>query len=305
MIAGRYTTMVKHQRVTSTAFLMGASCFIVLLLFLTSFLREYTRPSLYPIYNMITYANHTLIDVSNNNYSSDMPTYANRTLIDVSNNYNSYDMPTYANHTLIDVSNNYYSSDIVEVKQFYSLTRNHSTKLTRIHSAPVWKNYKHRVVSHCERDINGVVIVIRELNRARPTHGGSSFRIISMSYSLLQTCSFDDYFNGTYVAFCFLDLTGCSNITIDLMYVDYMAYTDTRRPRNKLLWEKTIYGTNCYSEPVTRRQVVPSVSLQRRMELQNLMIWRTTKGSHKLFIRDKTNKKLQQYKIVEESNLCK
>ena len=257
--------MVKHQRVTSTAFLMGASCFFILLLFLTSILQEYTWPILYPIYNS----------------------------------------PTYANHTLIDVGNNYYSCDIVEVKQFYRLTRNHSTKFTRNHSAPVWKDYIHRVVSHCERDINGVVIVISELKRARPTHGGSSFLIMSMSYSLLQTCSFDDYFNGTYIAFCFLDRTGCSNITIDLMYVDYMAYTDTRHPRNKLLWEKSICGTNCYSEQVTRRHVFPPVSLQRRVELQNLMTWRITKGSQKLFIRDKTNRKLQQYKIVEESNLCK
>ena len=212
--------MVKHQRVTSTIFLMGASCFIVLLLFQASFLRVYPRPFLYPIYNMLTYANYTLIDVSNN----------------------------------------YYSCDIVEVKQFHSLTRNHSTKFTRKHSAPVWKTYSHRVVSHCERDINGVVIVISELKRARPTHGGSSFRIMSMSYSLLQTCSFDDYFNGTYIAFCFLDRTSCINITIDLMYVDYMAYTDTRLPRNKFLWKKTICGTNCYSEQVTRRHAFPSFS---------------------------------------------
>ena len=207
--------------------------------------------------------------------------------------------------TLIKNNKSYYSQDMVELKQFYSAKRNHPMKFEEQRDAPLFEDYQYKVETDCGRVAKGIVIVIHERHRARRTYGGSSFRIMSTSTSLRQTCSFDDYFNGTYVAFCLLDGAVCSNVTIYIMYVDYMAYTQKTHPLNKCVWTATVCARNCYSTTKTTQTAFPSASLQRRVELQNRMTWRSINDSLKLFIRDERSGKLQHYQPIGESNLCR
>ena len=218
-----------------------------------------------------------------------------------------YDVSTSVN-TLINANNNYYSCDIVELKQFHYLTRNYAIKFASKRYAPLWEDYKHSVVTYCARDRNGIVIVIDELKREKATHGGSSFRIKAVSSSLFETCSFNDYFNGTYVVFCFLDRIECTNITIHLMYVDYMAYTHMTHPQNKLLWNKSVCAANCnrtMSAKMTMLHGLHSGSLQKRVELQNRVMWQSINGSMNLFIRDQSNIKWHHYQKATEAHLCR
>ena len=216
--------------------------------------------------------------------------------------------PSTTVNTLINANNNYYSCDIVELKQFDYLTRNYATKFASKTYVPLWEDYKHSVVTYCERGRNGVIIVIDELKREKATHGGSSFQIKAVSSSLFETCSFNDYFNGTYVVFCFLDRTECSNITIHLMYVDYMAYTAKTHPRNKLLWKESMCAAKCnmtMSAKMTMWHGLHLGTLQKRVELQNRVMWKSINGTMKLFVRDQSNIKWRHYQKANESQLCR
>ena len=224
-------------------------------------------------------------------------------------NNNSYHATPHSSlNTLIRNNNSYHSQDIVELKQFYRANQNHPLEFKKQRPAPLLKYYKYKVEIDCGRDHKGILIVIEERHRGKCTYGGSSFRIVSTSTSLRQTCSFEDYINGTYVAFCLQDRADCSNITIYLMYVDYMAYTHKTHPSNKFLWTSKICTTNCYSMNSTIKTSwngFPTVSLQRRVELQDLMTWRSINDSLKLFIRDENNRHWQHYQPLNESNLCR
>ena len=129
-------------------------------------------------------------------------------------NDNSYHATPHSSlNTLITNDNSYLSQDIVELKQFYRAKGNHPLEFKKQRPAPLLKYYKYKVEIDCGGDHKENLIVIEERHRRKRTYGGSSFRIVSTSTSLRQTCSLEDYFNGTYVAFCLLDRADCSSIT--------------------------------------------------------------------------------------------
>ena len=199
-------------------------------------------------------------------------------------------------NALIKGNDSYYAQDMVELKQFHKA----KLKFNRKSYGLLLEDYRYNVDSACIGDANGIAIVIY----AKHTQGGSSFRIMSSSV-LRQTCSFEDYFNGSYVAFCLLNRADCTNVTIYLMYVDYKAYTHKTHPKNKLIWKTTICSSSCYSARRTQRFLYPSVALQKRVELQNRMTWGLINDSLKLFIRNGNRGTWTRYQPISESDICR
>ena len=175
--------------------------------------------------------------------------------------------------TLITYYTNYLSHDIVELKQFHNIRRSRPQSFLSHYNERSLKDCTHNVVTYCGGFVKGIVIIIDELYRGIHASGGSSFRILSTSSVLRQTCSFEDYFNGTYVGFCYMDTAGCTNVTVDLLFVNYTAYTQKIQPLNLILSTETICATNCNLAIETLWKPSPSVSLQRRVKQQNRCVF--------------------------------
>ena len=208
--------------------------------------------------------------------------------------------------TIITYDTNYLTLDIVELKQFDNIKRlrRKGGVLGHYNERSV-KYYKHNVVIHCGGFVKGIVIIIDELYRGIHTSGGSSFRILSTSSELRQTCSFEDYFNGTYVGFCYMDTAGCTNVTVDLLFVKYTAYTQKIHPLNQVLWTETVCATNCHLAIETLSKPRPPVSLQRRVKQQHRLTWRRVNNSLKLFIGDLSKQTWRRYQLIEAHDLCR
>ena len=207
--------------------------------------------------------------------------------------------------TVITYDNNYLSLDIVELKQFDNLKRIRPESFVNQYNASSLEDYKHNVVIHCGDFVKGIVIIIDELYRGIHTSGGSSFRILSTSSVLRQTCSFEDFFNGTYVGFCYMDTAGCTNVTVDLLFVNYTAYSQKMQPLNRVLWTETMCATNCHLTNETFWKTRPSIALQRRVKQQNRLTWRQVNNSLKLFIGDVSKGKWRRYQLIEAHDLCR
>ena len=206
--------------------------------------------------------------------------------------------------TLITYYTNYLSHDIVELKQFHNIRRSRPQSFLSHYNERSLKDCTHNVVTYCGGFVKGIVIIIDELYRGIHASGGSSFRILSTSSVLRQTCSFEDYFNGTYVGFCYMDTAGCTNVTVDLLFVNYTAYTQKIQPLNLILSTETICATNCNLAIETLWKPSPSVSLQRRVKQQNRLTWRRINNSLKLFIGDLSKRNWRRYQLIEAHYLC-
>ena len=87
--------------------------------------------------------------------------------------------------------------------------------------------------------ISGIHILIVERDARLSSGGGSSFLISSEGESR-QLCSYEDYFNGTYSAWCPRPNYGCRNISVRLQYFNFNAYTGNHIPIDKLLWKRCV-----------------------------------------------------------------
>ena len=134
-------------------------------------------------------------------------------------------------NTLIKDKDSYYAQDMVELNQFRKAVLRAKPPVRGKHRpAHRVDDFKYNIKSAC--DAKGIAIVIDELYHANHTRGGSSFRVVSTSEKLRQTCSFHDFFNGTYVTFCLMNQTDCTNVTIYIMYVDFTIQTRYVRRTN-------------------------------------------------------------------------
>ena len=203
-------------------------------------------------------------------------------------------------NTLIKDNDSYYAQDMVELNQFRKAAQKAGASPHR--PAHRVDDFKYNIKSAC--DANGIIIIINELYHANHTRGGSSFRVVSTSAMLRQTCSFHDFFNGTYVAFCLIDQADCINVTIYIMYVDFTAYTDKIRPMNKFLWSDNVYSTRC-NGIVARQFPYPPTALQKRVQQQNRMTWRANNGSSQLFIRGSNSGTWKNYQPINKPDLCR
>ena len=140
----------------------------------------------------------------------------------------------------------------------------------------------------------GFVILISERLNGRLTSGGSSFRILLGSSPRL-ICSFDDYVNGTYIVFCPKPVYKCNVVTLDVLYVNYDAYTGNVVPLNNLLWNKSVcplddgrcsVASSKRVERVQRTSLPNVTSLRSRVTNQNRFYWRPVTGELRMFDRD-------------------
>ena len=208
-------------------------------------------------------------------------------------------------NTLIKDQENYYAQDIVELSQFRkTLRKAGANRLLRkkLHPVKRLEHYRYNINSAC--DEKGITIVIDELYHAIHTHGGSSFRVVATSATLRQVCSFHDFFNGTYVAFCLMDQNDCINVTIYVMYVEFTAYTRKLRPENKFLWRRNICSRSC-NATIPLQFLYPPIALQKRVVLQNRMTWWMKNGTLQLFIRNTTSKTWNEYQPISKPDLCR
>ena len=87
--------------------------------------------------------------------------------------------------------------------------------------------------------ISVIRILIVERDARLSSGGGSSFLITSEGESR-QLCSYEDYFNGTYSAWCPPPNYGCRDISVRLQYFNFTAYTGNHIPIDKLLWKRCV-----------------------------------------------------------------
>ena len=208
-------------------------------------------------------------------------------------------------NTLIKDNDSYYAQDMVELNQFRKAVQmaGASPVLQQKHApAHHVDDFKYNIKSAC--DEKGIAIVIDELYHANHTRGGSSFRVVSTSEKLRQTCSFHDFFNGTYVTFCLMNQADCTNVTIYIMYVDFTAYTYKVRPMNKFLWRDNVCSTRC-NATVAQLFPCPPTALQKRVQLENRMTWRSNNGSSQLFIRGRNSGTRKEYQPISKPDLCR
>ena len=112
-------------------------------------------------------------------------------------------------------------------------------ELRRVDIPEGYRYYVSLASNFSHAGISGIRILIIERDARLPTGGGSSFLITSEAESR-QLCSYEDYFNGTYSAWCPRPNYGCRNISVRLQYFNFTAYTGNHIPIDKLLWKRCV-----------------------------------------------------------------
>ena len=112
-------------------------------------------------------------------------------------------------------------------------------ELRRVNIPESYRYYVSHTSNFSHAGIRGIRILIVEQDARLPTVGGSSFLITSEAESR-QLCSYEDYFNGTYSAWCPPPNYGCRSISVRLQYFNFTAYTENHTPIDKLLWKRCV-----------------------------------------------------------------
>ena len=210
----------------------------------------------------------------------------------------------------------FYADNPVEQKQLNIFFRTISTNATTA-KLSLSKAYTHTTQIACctNKPQSGIIIWIEEKHLGNLTSGGSNFRVLFGS-TTQQICSYDDYLNGTYVVFCPALTRGCTNVSIDILYVNFDAFKGDRVPLNTPLWSKTLcpveHGRCSLGHPghasVIERTSLPDVpGLRRRVAAQNRFVWSQVDGSLRLttYNSDIANEKRRVFQPTNKSELCR
>ena len=219
-------------------------------------------------------------------------------------------------NTLIKSGAGFYAEHPVEVKQLSVYFQNAPSKAntTKLFTS---KTYRHAVEIACNTDKTqgGIVIWIEERYLGNLTSGGSNFRVL-FGAPLQQVCSYDDYFDGTYVIFCPAPMYGCIDVTIDILYVNFDAFRGNEIPLNVRLWNDTLCPRgkgHCslgHTIPahIIERTVLPGVHLlRRRFAAQNRFKWSKVDGKLQLstYNSEMSNKTSSVFQAITQSKLCR
>ena len=133
-------------------------------------------------------------------------------------------------------------TELLQYRRFVTHNTGFNLTFGKLRCVDVPESYRYYVsltsnFSHA--GISGIRILIVELDTHLPTGGGSSFLITSESESR-HLCSYEDYFNGTYFAWCPSPNYGCRHISVRLQYFNFTAYTGNHSPIDKLLWKRCV-----------------------------------------------------------------
>ena len=112
-------------------------------------------------------------------------------------------------------------------------------ELRRVYIPEHYRYYVSFTSNFSHAGISGIRILVVERDARLPTGGGSSFLITSEAESR-QLCSYEDYFNGTYSAWCPPPNDGCRDFSVRLQYFNFTAYTGNHIPIDKLLWKQCV-----------------------------------------------------------------
>ena len=192
---------------------------------------------------------------------------------------------------LIKTGKGFYDENAVELRQLDVYFRTISSK-TKNKKPLTSDSYSHSVDIACytEQPASGIVIWIEERYLGNLTSGGSNFRVL-FGTPIQQVCSYNDYFNGTYVVFCPAPVHGCIAVSIDILYVNFDAFRGNRVPLNALLWNNTLCtlgNGHCslgHSVPanIIQRTALPVIPLlRRRVAAQNKFKWSKLDGQLQL-----------------------
>lgn len=124
-----------------------------------------------------------------------------------------------------------------ELRQYIRFTKdnplfNVTMKESRIVASP--ESYDYNITA-----LSATHFVIEERVMGTSSRGGSCFIVRSDSMST-QICNYEDFFNGTYLAYCPLPECSCRNVSISLEYTNFTAYAGNNIPLRKLLWRQRV-----------------------------------------------------------------
>jgi len=217
---------------------------------------------------------------------------------------------------LIKSGTGFYAEDPVEVKQLsvYFQTASSKANTTKLFTS---KTYRHTVdiACHTDKTQGGIVIWIEERYLGNLTSGGSNFRV-QFGTPLRQMCSYDDYFNGTYVIFCPAPVYGCIDVMIDILYVNFYAFRGNQVPLNVRLWNNTLCplsNGHCslgHTIPanIVERTALPDVHLlRRRVAAQNQFKWSEVDGKLQLstYNSQMSNETSSAFQPINQSKFCR
>ena len=133
-----------------------------------------------------------------------------------------------------DVDNAVGSTELQQYALFMKMYPHFKFNMTKDAKFPPPDGYSYTV-----RAVSSTDFVIEERSGNSSTGGGSSFLIITTSTST-QHCHYYDFFNGTYAAHCHLPECSCRNVSIQLQYSNFTAYTGNHKAVQTVLFRKLI-----------------------------------------------------------------
>ena len=116
--------------------------------------------------------------------------------------------------------------------------------------AQLINGYSYNLTVDSDTRYSGVLINILEYHKYQVTNGGSAFTGTSFSNNIMSSCSYMDYFNGSYSIFCPI-YSQCSFVEISLELVNYTQFKGITKPMQKTILSKDICVTSQQQQALT------------------------------------------------------